>query len=179
MNNKFHFDPNIHNRRSIRLQEFDYTQPAAYFITICTYQRENSLGNIEQNQMRLNKFGKIVADHWQHLPGFFSNVKLDEWVIMPNHIHGIILLHSQKNLISGPSPTKKPAVKSGSINAIIQNFKSTSTRKINSLMNQRGVPFWQRNYYEHIIRNDDSLHQIREYIHNNPIQWEMDKLYKE
>ena len=176
MANKSVFDPNTHHRRSIRLKEFDYTQPGIYFITICTYQRKSTLGNIIDDQMALSEFGKIIVSEWLFLPVRFPHISLDQWVVMPNHLHGIIQInYVQKNV--SPISVDKPGSRPGSINAVIQNFKSITTRKINSLRNQKGNPFWQRNYYEHVVRNEQSLAEIREYVVNNPFRWKIDKLY--
>jgi putative transposase len=177
MQNKPQYDPKKHHRRSIRLKNYDYTQPEYYFITICTYHRENTLGIIQNGEMECSKFGKIAEVYWQRLPTIFSYMKLDEYVIMPNHIHGIIQIIETSQNPNITNPNSKSGSIPHSINAIVQNFQSITTRKINKLENIRGTPFWQRNFYEHVIRNEISLMEIQKYIRNNPLQWEMDRLY--
>jgi REP element-mobilizing transposase RayT len=186
------YNPDKHHRRSIRLRGYDYSSPGAYFITICTHQRECLFGEIIAGKMHLNELGKVTQNYWQRLPLHFM-VELDGFIVMPNHLHGILLLgdklgrgeafgtrivKSGENSCPNASPLQPNGTKPGSIGAIIQNFKSISTQKINRLFyrsNHRQV--WQRNYYEHIIRNEKSLHDIRQYIHQNPISWQQDQLH--
>lgn len=180
------YDPDHHHRRSIRLKEYNYTTAGAYFITICTRQRECLFGTIEQGKMQLNLFGEIVQAGWSKLPDYFRLVKLDQFVVMPNHIHGIVWLGNtnckgeavaskitaiEKDIHATASPLPMNGTQSGSIGAIVQNFKSVSTRRINQNRKTAGVPVWQRNYYEHIIRDDRALQHIRQYIQNNPLSW--------
>lgn len=202
------FDPQKHHRRSIRLPEYNYTKTGAYFVTICTDQRECLLGEIANGSMCLNDIGIIVQACWNNLPHHFTNVLLDSFVIMPNHLHGIIVIHNdcrgealvQTNQNSNPEistqvlrpPSRQPqGTKPGSLGAIIQNFKSVSTRKINrqkakhsntnSIKDSNAYdgmlrPYvWQRNYYEHIIRDEESWNHIREYIAENPVRWSQDR----
>ncbi|MEQ8975509.1 MAG: transposase [Coleofasciculus sp. C1-SOL-03] len=160
------YNPDQHHRRSIRLKDYDYTQPGFYFITICTWQRQTLLGEIIDSQMQLSDSGKFVYLHWQNLLHYHPNLKLDEFVIMPNHLHGILILTADT--------TRQ---KHHSLPEIIRGFKTFSARRINKNRRQKGVPVWQRGYYEHIIRNEQSLTAIREYIVNNPIAWEEDELH--
>lgn len=184
------FDPNIHHRRSIRLQDYDYRDSGAYFITICTFGRESSLASIGDGEIILFPFGRIVEQCWLELPKRFSNVSLDAFVIMPNHLHGIIVIESEGrgkasahqrctqtlNPGAGALPkTFRPRSISGSLASIIQAFKSTASRRIRRAQNNEGAPFWQRNYYEHVIRNEKSLDEIREYIESNPWNWHLDE----
>jgi putative transposase len=180
------YNPNIHHRRSIRLKGYDYASPGAYFITICTRDRVCYFGNVVKGEMRLNQLGECVRSVWQNLPHHFSDLTLDEFVVMPNHMHGILVLNgtcrgeafaNQGSDQSHPvdanaSPLLPPhGTKPGSIAAIVQNFKSVSTRKINQIRKTPGTPIWQRDYYEHIIRNENALHNIRRYIASNPASW--------
>ena len=198
------YNPNIHHRRSIRLKGYDYTQQGAYFVTICTHQRNCLFGEIVDGEMKLNTNGEIARGSWLSIPRHFQNVELDEFVIMPNHLHGIILIvnnsevefsevegealailndQNQQNLsrqcfaptVYTGETIKINGTKPQSLAAIIQNYKSVSTRQINRINKAQGSVIWQRNYYEHIIRNDEALNNIREYIFNNPINWVEDK----
>ncbi|MBE9183098.1 transposase [Oculatella sp. LEGE 06141] len=186
------YHPDKHHRRSIRLKGYDYTAAGAYFITICTHQRECLFGVIEDGEMRLNLFGKMARSGWVNLPQHFRSVKLDQFVVMPNHIHGIIWLggkdcrgeafastsfNSGINLGANASPLREDGTQPGSIGAIVQNFKSVSTRRINQIRKTAGIPIWQRNYHEHIIRGDRALQNIQEYIQHNSLSWQQDPLH--
>jgi REP element-mobilizing transposase RayT len=174
------YDPRIHHRRSIRLKGYDYTQPGAYFVTMVTRGRECLFGEVADSEMRSNDWGRIVAACWNSISGYFPDAGLDAFVVMSNHVHGIIVIggddsvgvkHSRSLTDASPLPN---GTQSGSLAAIVQNFKSVSTRKINAMRGMAGVPVWQRNYYEHIVRNAADLHRIREYIANNPRGWGQD-----
>jgi putative transposase len=230
------YDPEKHHRRSIRLKGYDYTQPGAYFITICTQGRECLFGEIIDGEMHLNEAGQIVVQTWQDLPNHVSNVQLDAFVVMPNHVHGIIIITDHAGGIgagfkparttmgpgsaggagstagpgsvgagsvgagsepaptttTGPGPTagSGPAAGPGSVGAglepaptrsshglpeIVRQFKTFSARRINELRGTPGTPVWQRNYYEHIIRDESSLNRIRQYIAENPARWDADQ----
>jgi len=147
------------NRKTTRLHGYNYSSPGIYFITICTQNRECIFGEIINNTMQLNQYGKIVFASWQHL-STKNNVQLDECVVMPNHIHGIIMicrLHPDKPLVG----------------RLVGMFKTMSTNRINAL---RDIPrkIWQRNYHEHIVRDKNELQNIRKYIRNNPTKWNDD-----
>jgi len=167
------YNPDIHHRRSIRLREYDYRGAGAYFVTICAFQRECLFGEVVGGEMRSNATGMVVEACWRVISTHFHNVLLDEFVVMPNHFHGILHVVGEKQG-SSASPLRDGTL-SGSLGAIIQNFKSVSTRKINKLRNNPGCPVWQRNYYEHVVRNEADLTSIREYIANNPLKWEFDE----
>jgi len=233
------YDPEKHHRRSIRLKGYDYTQPGAYFITICTQGRECLFGEIIDGEMHLNEAGQIVVQTWQDLPNHISNVQLDAFVVMPNHVHGIIIITERAGGIgagfkparttmgpgsaggagstagpgsvgagsvgagSEPAPTTTtapgpaagsgPTTGSGPVGAgsepaptaparsshglpeIVRQFKTFSARRINELRGTPGTPVWQRNYYEHIIRDEFSLSRIRQYIAENPARWDADR----
>lgn len=179
------FDPAKHHRQSIRLPGYDYTQAGAYFVTLIAQQRECLFGAIVAGEMRLNEWGELVAMGWRDLPRHFANLTLDEWVVMPNHLHGIIVLSkgeaSAAEVLTRPnkvradaSPLPPHGTAPGSVGAILQNYKSVTTRKINHQRRTPGIPVWQRNYYEHIIRDDAALARIRHYILNNPQKWASD-----
>jgi REP element-mobilizing transposase RayT len=158
------YAPNKHHRRSIRLQRYDYTQMGAYFVTICTWQRECLFGKVINGEMQLSRYGETVQFNWDTLPKRYSNVDLDAFIIMPNHVHGIIILKE-----TGKSKTY-------GLPEVVRGFKTFSARRINQIRCQSGVPVWQRGYYEHIIRTEESLTAIRNYIINNPLCWKKDDL---
>jgi REP element-mobilizing transposase RayT len=160
--------PQQRQRRSIRLKDYDYTQEGAYFVTICTQNHKPLLGEIKNAEMVLNEYGKIVADCWQWLSKQYRHVELDEWVLMPNHMHGIVLL-CRGGSRTAPTGIYKP------LGRLIGAFKTTSTKRINALRRTPGNRIWQRNYYEHVIRNEDDLNEIRQYILDNPVQWDKDE----
>jgi len=177
------YDPQKHHRRSIRLKGYDYTQPGAYFVTLVTWQRECLFGEIEGETMRLNPVGELVQHAWLRLPSFFP-IRLDAYVLMPNHFHGIIcmgeasaarVIPSIKIIPADASPQPPKGTQPGSLGAIIQNFKSTSTRRANRINASRGLPVWQRNYFERVIRDEAELARIVAYIQANPSRWQEDK----
>ena len=178
MTNKPRYNPQIHHRRSIRLAGYDYTQAGMYFITICTHNRQNLFGEIVDGEMVLNESGKIVATCWQELARHFPNITLGEWVVMPNHIHGIIIIVVGRGEASAAdaSPLQPNGTQPGSIGAVVQNFKSVAARKINKLRGTAGQTVWQRNYWERIIRDEQAYQRIAQYIINNPAQWGADSL---
>ena len=144
------YDPQVHHRRSIRLPGYDYSQPGAYFVTICTHNRDLLL-QIESVQ-------EAVRLIWEAIAQRFRAVTLDGFIVMPNHVHGIIIL--------GDTTSGAPT-----LGAIIRAFKSISAIQSNRILNRSGLPFWQRNYYEHVIRDEDELNIIRQYICDNPRNW--------
>jgi REP element-mobilizing transposase RayT len=180
------YDPQIHHRRSIRLKGYDYSQSGLYFITICIQNREFLLGKIEQNLMILNPAGEMVKQMWQQLPQRFPHIQIDEFAVMPNHLHGIISIsmvntipsnHIQGQYLEQIQPLE--TTKSVKLGDIIGAFKSMTTHQyIQGIKQDNWQGFmgklWQRNYYEHIIRDQESLNNIREYIINNPLKWEDD-----
>ncbi|MDR2511119.1 MAG: transposase [Bacteroidales bacterium] len=228
------YNPEIHHRRSIRLKGYDYSHAGLYFVTICTQNRECLFGKIRRGglcrggfethpTMILNEYGKIVETVWNELPQHYYNVKLNAFVVMPNHIHGIIAL-MDNTVGAGLKPAQRPPTqindprpafgngaglkpaqmppaqindpipafgngaglkpaptepqKQHDLSEIIRALKTFSARRINELRNTRGA-IWQRNYYEHIIRNDQSYQNISDYILNNPSKWTEDTLYHE
>jgi len=150
--------------------------PGAYFITICTYRKENILGCIIDGKIKLNVLGKITVREWLKTFKIRKNIQLDGYVIMPNHFHGIIILTDCKGTMNRALDYEsfgKPI--SGSVPSIIRSFKSAVTRLINLLSYPHKIIVWQNNYYEHTIRSEDELNTIREYIQNNPLRWEYDR----
>jgi len=175
------FDPDKHHRRSIRLPGYDYSRSGAYFVTICAQDRACLFGDIADGVMRLNDAGRVVADSWQWLESQYDYVELDEFVIMPNHVHGVIVIVGAglpRPYIASGAETKTGAETAplrATLGRMVAYFKYQSTKHINIMRGTPGMQVWQRNYYEHIIRNDDSLNRIREYIVNNPLQWALDR----
>ncbi len=168
------YSPDRHHRKSIRLKEYDYKKEGKYYITICTINRECLLGDISDGKMILNEYGNIVLKSWKWLSEQYSYITLDETVIMPNHLHGIIII---TNLCRGGSRTAPTGedIKYKPLGRLIGAFKTVSTKNINQIRNMPEIPFWQRNYYERIIRDEKDLNKIREYIKNNPLKWELDE----
>jgi REP element-mobilizing transposase RayT len=160
------YDPNKHHRRSIRLKGYDYARAGAYFVTICTWQRQSLFGAIANSEMQLSDYGKVAHFHWQNLLKHHQYLELDEFVIMPNHVHGILVFTDDT------ACKKRPGLPE-----IIRGFKTFSARRINKMRRITGVSVWQRGYYEHIIRHEESLMAIREYLIKNPLSWENDELY--
>jgi len=161
-------------RRPIRLPEYDYTQAGAYFITLCTYKRKFLFGNVVDSEMRLNQAGQLVLAEWLALPRHYPHVSLDVFVVMPNHVHGIvILLHPQD--VRTTAGAGSISIRMHGLSEIVRALKTFSARRINASRSTSGTPLWQRGYYEHIIRTEESLNRIREYVVNNPIQWEYDR----
>ena len=190
------YDPSKHHRKSIRLKGYDYSQSGGYFATILTHNHECLFGDVSNGETVLNELGKMALFTWNDLPNHNQHIILDEFVIMPNHIHGIIFIAGAGSNIAGeginnvgesinnvgaginivgagsePAPTLN---KCHGLPEIIRQFKTFSSRRINKHRGTMGVPVWQRNYYDHIIRDENELIRIREYIINNPLQWEMD-----
>ncbi|MGB8689081.1 MAG: transposase [Microcoleus sp.] len=170
------YNPEIHQRRSLRLRQYDYTQAGAYFLTICCYQKNCLFGEINGGIMYLNATGEAVQQVWSNLPNNFPQIELDDFVIMPNHLHGIICLIDRPDLMTpqtniAPINTMPNGTKKGSLGAIVQNFKSISTRRVNNITRNSGT-IWQRNYYETIIRDDRAYENIKRYINENPLKWE-------
>ena len=174
------YDPAKHHRRSIRLRGYDYSQEGFYFVTICCYQRQLLFGEIVNGAMQLNQYGEIIDETYQWLSSRYPYVYLDEWIIMPNHFHGIIVLTDKPRRGDSrvaPTQPNDREPKRKPLGQLIGAFKTVSTKKINIIRNAPGTPVWQRNYYEHIIRNENALNNIRQYIINNPLSWHVDQLH--
>jgi putative transposase len=191
---KTRYDPNRHHRRSIRLSGWDYTSPGAYFVTVCTHQRLCLFGTIVADEVRLSRYGRLVDIVWRRALDASSYINLDILQVMPNHLHAIVLIQAK----DGPSETDPmlrirascetaPSTlapigglvgpKSGELGAIVGNLKSICTRRINGMRHVRGETIWQRNYWEHIIRDEDEYNRIYHYAATNPVHWADDRLY--
>jgi REP element-mobilizing transposase RayT len=230
------YNPNIHHRRSIRLKGYDYSQNGLYFITICTQNREHLFGTITNGQMALNPMGEIAHNEWFKTASMRPNIRLHEFIVMPNHIHGIIEIiptpphpvrthcmrppdmpnHGQSERLGrvqraptnaattdnhgqsepgrvqhagdivrthcmrphdAPPITNNHGQRAPTVGDIVRGYKSAVTKRINEIRNMSGVPVWQRNYHEHIIRNEIAYLRISEYIQANPRRWQDDNYH--
>lgn len=174
----------LSQRRSPRMQGYDYNQSGAYFVTICAQYRQCIFGQIIDGEMQLNGISEIVVEWWNRIPQHYPFVEIDDFVIMPNHIHGIISWNIDVGTGS-PRPKKNPIVGTGiprpkdapNLGKIVGYFKYQSTKYINQLNNTPGKRIWQSRYHDHIIRDEPDLLRLREYIQNNPKKWELDQLH--
>jgi putative transposase len=212
----------LHHPHSIRLKGYDYAQAGAYFVTICTQGRECLFGEIVDDEMQLSDVGRMVQTAWSELPDHYPGVETDAFVVMPNHIHGIIILTSDQPA-QGPAPmgpmgrtadgagvgaaprgcpdakpadlgpVRRTADGAGvgatprgcldaklSLSDVVNRFKSWTTARYRHGVAQLGWPpfagkLWQRNYYEHIVRNEEELGQMRQYVEGNPLKWALDR----
>ncbi|MBM4462743.1 MAG: transposase [Chloroflexi bacterium] len=164
----------ILHRRSVRLKGYDYAQEGAYFVTICTRDRECMFGDEHNGEIRLNQYGLIVREEWLRTAELRENAKLEACVVMPNHLHGIIAITNRRG-VSPYAPTGTLRSPSHTLGAIVRGFKSASTKLINETRHTPGTPVWQRNYYEHVIRDEDDLQRIQQYILDNPAHWAEDE----
>jgi len=162
------YDPEIHHRRSIRLRGYDYSQPGKYSVTICTLDKEHLFGEVVEGEMHRNELGEYVALCWGWLPRQYPYVDLDEWIVMPNHLHGILVITDRRGG-SRTAPTKRKT-----LGSLVGAFKTVSTDWRNQQRGTPGTVMWQRDFYDHIILNEDELNKIREYIRTNPLQWDTD-----
>ena len=180
------YDPDIHHRRSIRLKGYDYSRAGLYFITICTQNQLCLFGEIENEEMILNDPGIMIDHQWQELSCRFVNIKLYEFIVMPNHFHGIVefvgvpLVGTPNG--GQPQTMGQPQGIAPTVGGVVGAFKSLTTNEyIRGVKNNGWSRFnkklWQRNYYEHIIRDEKSCYQISEYIQTNPLKWQNDKYY--
>ncbi|MCL5957697.1 MAG: transposase [Chloroflexi bacterium] len=188
------YNPDAHHRHAIRLNDYDYTEAGVYFVTVCTYDRQCLFGEVVDDKMELNELGEVVSDEWLRTGQVRPEVKLDAFVVMPNHLHGIVVINGDgatgevgaaKPSFPGASrrlaatPTRSDGIptspRSGSLGSIMGQFKSLVTKRINAIRVDSGVPVWQRNYYDHIIRSEEELGRVREYILANPIRWAEDE----
>jgi REP element-mobilizing transposase RayT len=169
------YNPDVHRRKSIRLKDYDYSQAGAYFITICIHKKECVLGEVADDGMKLSRFGEVVKTEWLKTFEIRKNLILDEYIVMSNHFHGIIIVDGRGTLQRAPTFEKFGRPISNSVPTVVRLFKSATTNQVNQSRNTPRRPFWQRNYFEHIIRNEDELNKIREYIQNNPLKWHLDR----
>ena len=179
-------------RRSTRLPGYDYSSPGAYFVTICVREGECLLGEVVGAEMRFNEFGRIAHEFWADVPVHFPNVSVDSFVIMPNHLHSIVVIREEggetpplqdrdrrgaETAPSAASASPQSRIKRPTLGQIVGYYKHETTRQINQVRESAGVVFWQRNYWEHVIRSEESLNRIREYVQTNPERWLEDQLH--
>jgi len=168
------FNPEIHHRRSIRLRDYDYSQNGAYFITLVTKNRECLFGEIENGEMILNDTGKMVLQCWEQIPKHFKDVRIDECCVMPNHFHGVFFIcRGERFFALTDTDTDTTPGTSKTVGSIVRGFKIGVTKWARKNMDV--IDVWQRNYYEHVIRNESDLEKIRQYISDNPANWENDE----
>jgi putative transposase len=182
------WSPIKQRRRAIRLRDYDYEQAGAYFVTICTQERACLFGVIQDDKVCLNDAGRTIEKWWFELNRKFPMVETDEFVVMPNHFHGVVIITDVPvgaDLRVGPvpegeHPTQQGAHAGAPLQAVIQWFKTMTTNEYIRGVKTASWPsfngrLWQRNYYEHVIRDDQSLNRIRQYIVDNPARWEFDR----
>jgi REP element-mobilizing transposase RayT len=192
------YDPKMHHRRSIRLPGYDYASPGSYFVTVCTHQRKLLFGEVIAGQMHRNALGDIVHAEWYATERVRPEVRLDAFVVMPNHLHGILEIidvgasrglapraharadNAEMRATHRVAPTagarsRPHGPAPGSIGAILGQIKSLTKKAINKTRGTPGRPVWQPNYHEHVIRNEKELQRVREYICNNPLRWPSDR----
>jgi REP element-mobilizing transposase RayT len=170
------YNPESHHRRSIRLKGYDYSKEGAYFVTMCARERECLFGEVVNGEMVMNEAGARVQVVWDELPHHYPHVRLDAFAIMPNHVHGIVMLTTVGARFIAPSSTIAPNPVP-TVGEIVRGFKARCTHAINQMSNISGIRVWQRNYYEHIIRGEVDYNRIAEYISTNPQQWMSDTLH--
>jgi REP element-mobilizing transposase RayT len=159
-------------RRSIHLAGYDYSSAGVYFVTICAFRRAMLFGEIRGAKMISNVLGGIIEATWSDLPNRLPSVALDAFAIMPNHLHGIVVLHRKKRAETSSAPTTdKPSV---TLARVIQTFKSIARLRVKQ-QSGRAVPLWQRGYFEHIVRSGKALRAIQRYIWENPARWRFDR----
>lgn len=175
------YNAEVDRRRSIRLPHWDYRESGAYFVTICTHDRLPLFGHVVEDQSRLNQFGRVVEEEWRRSADIRAEIALDAFVVMPNHVHGIVWIRRAPTAgAQGLAPLRHApgppfAVQPKSLSSMIRGFKAASKMRVNGLRQAPGTAVWQRNYFERVLRNDGELNRAREYILDNPRRWAEDK----
>ena len=176
------YNPELHHRRSIRLKGYDYAQPGAYFITCCAYKRAEIFGKVTRGETELSALGLIIHDEWLRSAEIRKEIQVfeDEFVVMPNHFHGIVRIIETAGMEgrtpSAPTPEPSPLRRARrSLGSFLAGFKASVTSRAKRELNMTSI--WQRNYYEHIIRNEVEFNNIWNYIDTNPLRWREDKLH--
>jgi putative transposase len=159
------------DRKNLRLPDYNYSSPCAYFVTICTYKKQCLFGEIENGIMYLNPSGYIVKKCWDDLQTHYIGINNDVFAVMPNHVHGIIIIRNE----NGRSGSKPDPTKQHHLSEIVRAFKTYSSKGINKLHQTPGITLWQRSFYEHVIRDEKDYKEIGEYILYNSAKWESDK----
>jgi putative transposase len=168
-------------RKSIRLKEYNYASAGAYFITLVTWKRRWLFGHIAKDEMQLNQLGQIIHDQWLLTTELRSEIIRDEFIVMPNHFHAIVFIDRETSSTASGRPPVAPTADSlltglakKSLGSLVGGFKAACTRELKRLKSPSNIRLWQRNYFERIIRNEGELHAVREYIQNNPLNWQLD-----
>ena len=192
------YDQDRHHRRSVRWRGYDYRQVGAYFLTLCSVERALLFGDIVDGQMCLNEIGQLVATLWRQSPLIRPTLAMDAFVVMPNHLHGIVFITDAPTVTSDRAsaaattvgahsraphprtPVTRPTCQTvhrpaRSIGSFVAGFKAATSREVNRLRNAPGTPIWQRNYYDRVIRDEAELQRIRQYIIDNPRRWAEDE----
>jgi putative transposase len=177
-----------YRRRSVRLRGHDYASQGAYFVTICAADLRCVFGEVVADAMRSNAVGDIVATCWNEIPAHFPSVRLDAFVLMPNHMHGILMIVNEDATDCRGTTCRAPTIgppdstpqhfgvpTARSLPTVVRSFKAAVTKRVHELAGEPDLEIWQRNYFEHVIRNDDALNEIRRYIQENPLRWALDR----
>ena len=160
----------MRERKQIRLKNYNYSLEGYYFVTICTKNREEWFGKIGDGSMILNTYGEVAKKSWNEIPQHFKDIKIDQFSVMPNHVHGILMIEMVGNAYMRSLQDRTKML----LSKIMQQYKSSVTREIN--FRQKHFYFqWQRSFYDHVIRNEKSLNNLREYVVNNPLKWNLDR----
>jgi REP element-mobilizing transposase RayT len=181
-------DSNRNHRRSIRAQSYDYAGNGTYFVTICTAGREQLFGRVTSGGMAMNEFGWIVWEEWERSAQIRNEVEVGPFVVMPNHLHGIVTINPSESaaenrsasrsskIVHVESPGRRPlGAQPRSLSSFVGGFKGAATKQINEIRGTPGAVVWQRNYYERIVRDEREMSQIWAYIENNPLGWAEDQ----
>ena len=164
------YNPKIHKNTSMRSKGYNYAKPGKYFVTMVTKNRKCLFGQITNGLMVLNEFGLVIKQCWEWLENQYEYVELDEFVVMPNHFHGIIILNDERGVSRNTSSViplnRKP------LGRLVGAFKTVSTKQINQIRKTPGVKVWQRDFHDQIIRGREDLHRIRQYVQVNPQKWD-------
>ena len=199
-------NPGIKGRRTLRLSGYDYSIPGLYYVTICTHKKKCLFGQVTNGEMVLNRVGRIVNDEWIKAGENRDVLELDEWIVMPNHLHGIVTIYKTSPVAIRELPLHGDEMQVVSalnqdiharaayefslqtdirqrrnmiLPKFIGKFKMLTAKRVNRLGETPGKPLWQKSYWDRIIRDEEDLNRIRQYIRNNPSQWEKDYLYGE
>ena len=168
------------SRKANRLGKHDYSRSGHYFTTVCTQNRRSAFGDIVDEKMILNEAGRIVAESWEWMGRRYDHVELDAWAVMPNHLHGIVIIHDMRtdeNVRRGGSGTARARIsgRAKPLGRLIGAFKTVSAKRISEHHGAPEIRLWQRSFYDRIIRDEAELNRIREYIRNNPLRWSLDE----
>lgn len=159
-------------RKRNRLKDYDYDQAGYYFVTFCTRDRQHYFGQVKDSQVSKSLYGEIADHFWRDIPSHYANVEIDEFMVMPNHIHGIIIIHPAANAVQSPVAITSPMY--GLLSKVVRAYKEAVTKRIHNQFQDNEFG-WQRSFYDHIIRNDIELQYIQTYISQNPLKWELDR----